>query len=419
MKARWERRELAESRRRGQWDTWAVQSDYSIDDDWLHVHGENNRIYAPLEHHELVSQFAALSKYSAARLLGFVRAYGRLGYLELADVDGREATAEWKAHFKDAPEDQRHERIYDEPIAWIRAHAETVAWVLRAADALDPRQINSDVHLETFRDLWESYPQRYGIRSNVVDRPNRLAVFRPNGLAVFLIHDAAPTRKKVGRLLSDTLTVNLRGISRRVEWREVESLLSLATKDYGVDAEQLGRAVLQLGRRFAGGDKSAAVAIHMMGMSVSELRGKDLETLVRMIADGIARIPNPLQKSVAASDLFGAQLGGALIAVSKHLGATQGLRNFWGGSSLLESVYTLLTDAVTGGQLATCKASDCGQVFIRTHANAEHCPPRVDQDKSSCTTRKLQRAYRQRLRVKKVSAMVSGQPQLKAAKRHK
>jgi hypothetical protein len=104
----------------------------------------------------------------------------------------------------------------------------------------------------------------------------------------------------------------------------VQSLqvLSLATKDYGVDAEQLGRAVFQLGRRIAGGDESAAFAIRMMGMSVSELRGKDPETLVRMIAEGIAKIPDPLQKSVAASDLFGARLGGALIAVSQHLGTT-------------------------------------------------------------------------------------------------
>lgn len=65
----------------------------------------------------------------------------------------------------------------------------------------------------------------------------------------------------------------------------VESLqiLATATKDYGVDAEQLGRAIFQLGKRIAGGDDSAATALHMMGLRVDEMRAKDPESLFRAI----------------------------------------------------------------------------------------------------------------------------------------
>lgn len=72
------------------------------------------------------------------------------------------------------------------------------------------------------------------------------------------------------------------------------------------------------------------------------------------------------------------------------------LHSVWGGDSLLESIYTLIADAVTGGRLAQCHA--CGAVFLQTDERQQFCPPREGQDKSSCMNRERVRRYRLRKR---------------------
>jgi hypothetical protein len=72
------------------------------------------------------------------------------------------------------------------------------------------------------------------------------------------------------------------------------------------------------------------------------------------------------------------------------------LRSVWGGNSLLESIYTLVADAVTGGRLAQCQA--CGAVFLQTDGRQQFCPRREGQDKSSCMNRERVRRYRLRKR---------------------
>ena len=74
------------------------------------------------------------------------------------------------------------------------------------------------------------------------------------------------------------------------------------------------------------------------------------------------------------------------------------VRSVWGGDSLLESIYTLVTDAVTGGRLAQCQATDCGAIFLQTDERQQYCPPRDGQDKSTCMNRERVRRYRQHRR---------------------
>ena len=73
------------------------------------------------------------------------------------------------------------------------------------------------------------------------------------------------------------------------------------------------------------------------------------------------------------------------------------LRSMWGGDSLLESIYTAVTDAATtGGRLAQCAAADCGAVFIQTDERQRFCPPRGGQEKSACMNRERVRRYRKK-----------------------
>jgi hypothetical protein len=70
------------------------------------------------------------------------------------------------------------------------------------------------------------------------------------------------------------------------------------------------------------------------------------------------------------------------------------LRSVWGGDTLLESIYALVADAVSGGRLAQCQA--CGAVFVQTDARQKNCPKREGQAKSACMNRTRMRKYRRK-----------------------
>lgn len=78
------------------------------------------------------------------------------------------------------------------------------------------------------------------------------------------------------------------------------------------------------------------------------------------------------------------------------------MQSVWKGSTLLESIYTLVADAATGGRLARCQARDCGAVFLQTDNRQRFCPPGENQDKSSCMNR--ERVRRQRPHARKGQA---------------
>jgi len=68
------------------------------------------------------------------------------------------------------------------------------------------------------------------------------------------------------------------------------------------------------------------------------------------------------------------------------------LYSMWGGETLIESIYTLVSNAVTGGRLSQCES--CGAVFLKTDERQRFCPKREGQAKSPCMNR--ERVQRQR-----------------------
>ena len=93
-------------------------------------------------------------------------------------------------------------------------------------------------------------------------------------------------------------------------------LLKVATKEYGVEGDELARALYQLSRRIAGGDASVATAYHLMGMTLDEVRGKDALDLFLTTERGLGKLQGAVQDT-AAADLYGGRLGISMIAFSK------------------------------------------------------------------------------------------------------
>lgn len=85
-------------------------------------------------------------------------------------------------------------------------------------------------------------------------------------------------------------------------------VLSAATKEYGVDGEQLGRALFQLSRRIAGGDESVATAYHLMGISLDDIRDKQGLELFLATERGLGTLHGTI-RDTAAADLYGGRLG--------------------------------------------------------------------------------------------------------------
>jgi len=280
--ATWEREELSRSRDRGIWDRWGVQ-DHEIGEEWVSFDFDQARIYAPLEHPELAHQFADVAR-DVRALRAFLSTYGRLGWYEL--IGDEPASSGWlkqrrreyhKSLSNGGP-------VYAEPIDWIRIHAVTVDWCLRAGRALKMDEQGCEK-------LAATLPEPYGIRGTIGSvSPIRQAT-----------RDTVSVRDFVGGVLEDILWVNLRGVRRRVAYR-----------------------------------------------------------------------------------------AGAL-------------RTMWGGSSLLESIYTLVVDGAIGGRLALCQAEDCGAVFIQTDDRQRFCPPRKGQQKSACMNRLRIRRRRAEQRKERAS----------------
>jgi hypothetical protein len=101
---------------------------------------------------------------------------------------------------------------------------------------------------------------------------------------------------------------------------DVEELqrLGAATEEYGLDSEKLGTLIFQLSRRIAGDDQSAAAALHMMGLTLDEVKGLNGEELFLTIARGLNTLHGNAV-DLAATDLFGGRAGKSVIAFSKDV----------------------------------------------------------------------------------------------------
>ncbi len=85
-------------------------------------------------------------------------------------------------------------------------------------------------------------------------------------------------------------------------------VLSAATREYGVDGEQVGRAIYQLSRRVAGGDESVATAYHLMGKSIEEVKGLNQMELFLTTERALGTLHGTI-RDTAAADLYGGRLG--------------------------------------------------------------------------------------------------------------
>jgi hypothetical protein len=92
-------------------------------------------------------------------------------------------------------------------------------------------------------------------------------------------------------------------------------ILGAATKEFGVDSEQLGRAIFQLGQRIAGGDASVVSGLALMGLSLDDVKNKHGEDLFLTVEDAAGKLHGTI-RDTAMADLYGARLGSSLGALS-------------------------------------------------------------------------------------------------------
>ncbi len=108
--------------------------------------------------------------------------------------------------------------------------------------------------------------------------------------------------------------LNILSLQTQINVQDLQ-VLAAATREYGVDADQLGRAVFQLGKRIAGGDESVATAYHLMGMSLDEVRDKQGVELFLATERGLGTLHGTI-RDTAAADLYGGRLGVSMGAFS-------------------------------------------------------------------------------------------------------
>lgn len=89
--------------------------------------------------------------------------------------------------------------------------------------------------------------------------------------------------------------------------------LAFVGQGFGVDVDQLSRAVGNLSTRLASGDSSAVGAVQSLGLSVSRLLASGPTEAFLTIAEAAGRVEDPMQKGAIASDLFGDKLAKVLI----------------------------------------------------------------------------------------------------------
>jgi hypothetical protein len=81
--------------------------------------------------------------------------------------------------------------------------------------------------------------------------------------------------------------------------------LKYAAEQNGSSLEQVSGAVTKLGNNLAGGNKNAVSALDALGLSLSTVRSMEPDRAFTAIADAIAKVPDPMDRSKLAMDLFG------------------------------------------------------------------------------------------------------------------
>lgn len=81
--------------------------------------------------------------------------------------------------------------------------------------------------------------------------------------------------------------------------------LKFAAEQNGGTLEDVTRGVTKMGKALVEGDASTVAAMKRLGLSFADVRNMDPASAFATIGDAIAKIPNPLERSKLAMDLFG------------------------------------------------------------------------------------------------------------------
>jgi hypothetical protein len=92
-------------------------------------------------------------------------------------------------------------------------------------------------------------------------------------------------------------------------------VLAHTTEQFNINTQEMDNALFALARRIASGDDSVATAYHMMGMSMDDVKKKDMMTLFKDTEHALGKLDGAIQDA-AAADLFGGRLGNSLAALA-------------------------------------------------------------------------------------------------------
>jgi len=98
--------------------------------------------------------------------------------------------------------------------------------------------------------------------------------------------------------------------------------LKYAAEQNGGTIDAVAKGVTRMGRALVEGDTGTVNAMKRLGLSFAEVRNMDPASAFAMIGDAIAKVPNPLERSKLAMDLFGKSGAELLPTMAGNLTAT-------------------------------------------------------------------------------------------------
>jgi predicted transcriptional regulator len=149
------------------------------------------------------------------------------------------------------------------------------------------------------KDLGKSFD---AMKGSVTELAGAFGITFSVGALVAFAKEAIATAAKMGDLAAAT------GVT-------TDSLQRLAFvgQGFGVDVDEMSRAVGNLSTRLASGDASAVSAVQSLGLNVGRLIASGPTEAFLDIADSAGRVEDPMSKAAIASALFGDKLAKVLI----------------------------------------------------------------------------------------------------------
>jgi hypothetical protein len=87
--------------------------------------------------------------------------------------------------------------------------------------------------------------------------------------------------------------------------------LTAATQDYGLENDELAKALFRVSSGIAGGDESVARGLHEVGLSLEDVRGKHGKELFLDIESALGKLHGEM-RDTAAAEIWGKKMGSAL-----------------------------------------------------------------------------------------------------------